>query len=244
MIVASLFDGDGCIDSHVMWKQHDVYYDALDIISRTCQEYAQFANRMARDVSELWEHVEKFDHRTLQLAHDILAAAWRFEHEIEVRQMKLPGCGPCEGYFCQSETYVGMWTPISCPQRQCAWLRFKEEPDVAVHWLSWLREEVRSWKHRPAMICCVMEILANQNTPLGYQVERALCWNLILHYGEVPWMRPFYAALRQVTSPTSQAAALIPARCFSSQAFLRATLVAQHDAALRNVTEQYDKAEQ
>ena len=95
MIVSPRFDGDGHIDGYVMWRQHDVYYQALGIIMNTCQEYVRMAHSLIGDPSSGWEFINSYDHRTLQDSHDILAAVWRFRHENEIRQMKLPVVRMC-----------------------------------------------------------------------------------------------------------------------------------------------------
>ena len=87
MIVAALFEGDD--DSEVAWKQHDVYGDALAIIVSTCNRHARFACAVLNDADHPdWGTLECSDHRTIQDAHDLLAAAWRFLNDF--RQPQLP----------------------------------------------------------------------------------------------------------------------------------------------------------
>ena len=70
-------------------KQNDVYGQALWIIVRQCNLYAEFARRVLDDADHSeWGTVESFDHRTLQGAHDLLAAVWRFRNDF--RQSELP----------------------------------------------------------------------------------------------------------------------------------------------------------
>ena len=85
MIVAPKFDGDEGMDT--AWRQHDVYGEALRIIVTTCNKHARFARRLLDDERHPeWGVVDGFDHRTLQNAHDLLAAAWRFENQqLELR---------------------------------------------------------------------------------------------------------------------------------------------------------------
>ncbi len=193
MIVGPYFDGDGCVDTYVMWRQHDVYYQALGIITGTCQEYIQLAHNLIGDASKGWEFIDSYDHRTFQHPHDILAAAWRFRYENDVRQMELPVFYLCRGYACPWRTYRGelnldwLWGAWQCPNPDCTWLTKEEEPDFLGHWLSWLRKEVRSWRHSPHLVRLVMQILANQNQPEGYRAEKALRCDLIARYSDVPW---------------------------------------------------------
>ena len=87
MIVGCFFEGD--TDDEVALKQHDVYHRALRIILETCNQHARFARAVLSDTNHPeWGTVEEFDHRTIQDAHDLLAAAWRFEHDM--RQPELP----------------------------------------------------------------------------------------------------------------------------------------------------------
>ena len=137
--------------------QQDVFSEALGIITGTCLEVTNFAHRIL-DRWEGWESVERFDHRTLQMAHDKIAAAWRFQCLPSLRQMEL--------------THVQ---------------ESKDKPDFAKHWLDWLREEIQSWKHNPYLIRLVVEILKNQNQPVGYRAEANLNWELIDRYLDVPW---------------------------------------------------------
>lgn len=159
MIVGRYFDGDGDRDLHVQWLQHDVYSEALGIISSTCQEYMRSAHALLDDW-EGWEFIERFDHRTLQHAHDLLAAVWRFRYEMKLRQFDSP-----------SERPTG------------------DKPDFVGHWLSWLREEVESWIHDPGRIRLVVTILRNQNQPVGYKAETALHWDIMTVCSDVHWKR-------------------------------------------------------
>lgn len=82
MIVGSYFEGDYAMD--VARKQHDVYDEALGIIVSRCNRLARFSIAVLDDSGhEEWGRIERFDHRTLQLAHDLLAAAWRFREDFQ-----------------------------------------------------------------------------------------------------------------------------------------------------------------
>ena len=70
-------------------KQHDVYGEALSIIVTLCNRYTHFARLLLDDVDHpTWGTFERFDHRTLQAAHDLLAAAWRYRSNCG--QARLP----------------------------------------------------------------------------------------------------------------------------------------------------------
>lgn len=78
MIVSDRFN---CDDMALPWAQHDVHGDALGIILGGCRSHFVNACRIVADEAALdrW-HPDKsnVDHRTMQDAHDLLAAAWRF----------------------------------------------------------------------------------------------------------------------------------------------------------------------
>ena len=174
MWVAPLFKGDGEIDSYVMWRQHDVYDSALRIIVTICQDYERNA-RAILEVDLDHECVTSLDHRTMQDAHDIMAAGWRSRWELRLRQFDLP--------FEE---------------------RTPEEPAFMNHWLAWLRAEVRSWPSRhPLLVRTVLDILHNQHSPEGYKAEALLTSELEGFYGDVLW-RPYVVAAvgRQYENPS------------------------------------------
>ena len=88
MWIGPLFEDD--VDMEVARKQHDVYSQALWIIVSQCNLYAKFARRLLDDPEhQEWGTVDRFfDHRTLQHAHDLFAAAWRFRYDF--RRLQLP----------------------------------------------------------------------------------------------------------------------------------------------------------
>ena len=172
MWVASLFRGDGEVDEYVMWLQHDVYESALRIIATTCQDHERYA-RGILGIDGHHVYVRSMDHRALQDAHDILAAAWRYRWELRTRQLSLQFEGETE-----------------------------EEPDFMNRWLAWLRDEVKSWLVRPHLVRAVLEVLHNPHSPEGYEAEARLSWELLEFCGDVDWI-PFLrsAVDRQLESP-------------------------------------------
>ena len=89
VIICALFYGD---DDTVLQKmQHDVYGDALSILVGESNRYTRFAKAMLGDDAshECWGRIHKFDHRTLQGAHDLLAAVWRYKHDY-ILQKEIP----------------------------------------------------------------------------------------------------------------------------------------------------------
>lgn len=78
MIVAAMFDGDN--DHQMMGLQFDVYGQALAHIAYQCRDFHVNAARIVCQGEEIASEIGKidaFDHRTLQAAHDHLAAFWR-----------------------------------------------------------------------------------------------------------------------------------------------------------------------
>ena len=167
MIVAGRFHEDDDVD--VMWIQHDVYNEALGIISGICQEYTNLAHRILDDDLPKWEIINSYDHRSMQRAHDTIAAAWRLRCLPSLRQMEFPLDGE-----------PGEW------------------PDFAGHWLKWLEEEVSSWKHHTPLIRLVVKIVQNQSVPVGYRAEDDLNVELLLHYEDVPWYQSVVDAVYSI----------------------------------------------
>ena len=77
MIVGSCFEGD---DTNLAWKQQDVYHQALRIIIDSAITMYRVACFIAdfKIPESGWPHDPSIDHRTIQDAHDCLAAVWRF----------------------------------------------------------------------------------------------------------------------------------------------------------------------
>lgn len=84
MIVGNYYHGD---DIELGWKQHDVYSDALRIISNGCFAHLQNSCVALNINEEDRIYSGKIDHRTIQLLHDLLAAAWRYE--VSPPQLKI-----------------------------------------------------------------------------------------------------------------------------------------------------------
>jgi hypothetical protein len=80
MWVTDYFHGDNDPSAKVSWIQHDAYHSSLRLIVSTCLNHMKSAFMLVgQDYPKKWDGVFQFDHRTLQLAHDLVAAAWRFE---------------------------------------------------------------------------------------------------------------------------------------------------------------------
>lgn len=79
LIVGTFFHGD---DDNVLARaQHDIYGDALGILLSSCNRFTRFSKAVLNDTEHVnWGQIESCDHRTLQRAHDLLAAVWRYEN--------------------------------------------------------------------------------------------------------------------------------------------------------------------
>lgn len=158
MIVGTFFDGDD--DTEIAWKQHDVYGEALGAIIQVSNRLTLFAKSLLDDrCNANWGTIGTCDHRTLQGAHDILAAAWRFQNDS--RQLTL--------LLERRPEPVVSHTPENL-------------------WLWWLRDEIGKWVWQPALVRNVQLILANQNQPIGYAAESRLCLALMDKFRAVPWL--------------------------------------------------------
>lgn len=86
-----MFEGDN--NDVIMWKQHDIYNNALTEILSGADRLGCFS-RAVLDLSPVRDWSLNCDHRTIQGAHDILAAAWRYkfcnvQHELFEQQLNV-----------------------------------------------------------------------------------------------------------------------------------------------------------
>jgi hypothetical protein len=158
MIVGTFFAGDD--DTEIAWKQHDAYGEALGAIIQVSNRLTLFARSLLDDEAHArWGTIDTCDHRTLQGAHDLLAATWRFKNDF--RQSDLP-------LERRAESLV------------------PHKPENL--WLWWLRDELEKWVWQPALVRDVQLILSNQNQPIGYAAESRLGLALIDRFHTVPWL--------------------------------------------------------
>lgn len=185
MRVNSHFPGDGEIDMYIHWLQHNVYGEALRIIAKGCYRHTERASAILGYGD--WERVstDEIDHRTLQYAHNILAAIWRFRYSFKLRQFDFP----VEQTNSIDPNYMNRWWKWSDWWKwRRAWEQERViENEITEHWLKWLRDEIESWRDYPTLVRLVMKIIANQNRPVGYQAEAELAWELLISYDDVPW---------------------------------------------------------
>ena len=77
MIVGKSFEGD---NTKLGWLQHDVYHQALGIILEGCRGHLECSCVMLGvPLRGFWPLDRSTDHRMIQRAHDLLAAAWRHQ---------------------------------------------------------------------------------------------------------------------------------------------------------------------
>jgi len=160
MIVGYYFDGDN--GDHVQWQQHDVYRDACRIIILGCYDHVKTATVLLSCPwpSEWLPNVECYDHRTIPVSHDLLAAVWRYK----------TNCGEPDLFWRHNALFTRGW------------------PYQAMDgWLYWLRDEIKSWSEEPELIRAVMTIIANQNNEVGYEAEERLARLLRQRFSSVPW---------------------------------------------------------
>ena len=75
MLIYNQFPGD---DMALAGQQHDVYGKALSLIIDGARRHYVNACLMTGNSAGRWPVDAAIDHRTLQGAHDVLAAAWRW----------------------------------------------------------------------------------------------------------------------------------------------------------------------
>ncbi|MGB3408800.1 MAG: hypothetical protein WBA67_15050 [Jannaschia sp.] len=110
MICAPAFDDDDADDLRTV--QEDVYGTALRVIVTLCNSAS---GRFRPDPEETrptdWGKVERFDHRTLQNAHDLLAAAWRYRRKITLAPDRSfwPSQPPSSNWLSWLQAEIGAW---------------------------------------------------------------------------------------------------------------------------------------
>ncbi|NDB68818.1 MAG: hypothetical protein EB015_12595 [Methylocystaceae bacterium] len=86
MIVGNYFAGDENYDLKIV--QHDIYYRAIGLMITSCNNIAEYAAKPDYVLSsEDWGKIDKCDHRTIQFAHDLLAAAYRYKCSVSFETM-------------------------------------------------------------------------------------------------------------------------------------------------------------
>jgi len=80
MVIKDYFYGDNDPSFRVSLIQQDVYKSSLRLIVNECLDHMKAGFMLVgQDYPKKWDREFQFDHRTLQLAHDLVAAAWRFD---------------------------------------------------------------------------------------------------------------------------------------------------------------------
>lgn len=91
MIVYTVFTGDN--NEILKEVQHDAYWKNVGIIFRACKSALIHADSMLNTnllIVEKLQQLDGFDHRNLQDAHDIFAAAYRHEIRLNDKASELP----------------------------------------------------------------------------------------------------------------------------------------------------------
>jgi hypothetical protein len=133
MLVTRKFDGDN--DEALKWQQHDCYGEASGIIAGGCLRHYESALRVTGQYTtgiakQLEALRQSFDHRTLQDAHDFLAAWWRWRHHRH--EPYLAGMEPAtvQGWLMWLRHEAGGW-PAHAPDvvLQVAWVLLHQNTD-------------------------------------------------------------------------------------------------------------------
>ena len=87
MIIGNFFNGDDNYDLKII--QHDVYKDSIGLMISVCNSFSKCATPPADLPNpERWGCIDRCDHRTIQFAHDLLAAAYRFKYVFRPDELK------------------------------------------------------------------------------------------------------------------------------------------------------------
>lgn len=159
MNVFQQFDGDD--DTKLMWIQHDCYGSSLSLMRKHAERSVSEAIR-----SEL-KDIGGIDHRTLQNAHDVLAAAFR--HHFH----------GCSGY--KKVTVDKIFGMLHQNKAQ------KTDMDIVHEWQDWLEQNLENEIEIGQEIS---KIMLNQNTNLGYKYEDKLKQLIHEKFDYISWIKP------------------------------------------------------
>ena len=169
MIIASFFDGDNNRD--LMRKQHDVYPSAISLMIDICNAISGCAIPPPElDNREKWGKVNRCDHRDIQFAHDLLATAFRYKHDL--RQLDsdfLATKFRLEFDFMPNEFHLNR---VVSPETL---------------WKHWLISELISWKESPSLVSHFLTIMTNGNEPVGRIAQGKICLEIMDRFPDVPW---------------------------------------------------------
>ena len=156
MWVYSKFQGD--MDKKIMLIQHDCYWSTLSLIRNLIKR-----NFHKTNPSEFIE-LPNIDHRTIQSAHDILAAAFRYNFKYSSTHDKRI-----------EDKILGV---------SLQWTHPKENNDIIQEWHGWLEG---CFDGGNEIIAEFITIYLNQNSSIGYEAEDRLEALIIQKFPNVPW---------------------------------------------------------
>ncbi len=159
MILGQSFEGD---DLALAKLQYEAYWEALRVLNEAVAKCFRNACHIAGSPvpQDAWPTIWEVDHRTLQRAHDRLAAIWR--HSVNPPE---PELAMKDKHFEQPKD-IAAWF---------GWLR--EQVD------NWAL-------HDPEVIQLWVSVLQNQNSDPGYLAEDELCIALATRHPQIPWICP------------------------------------------------------
>jgi len=164
MIGSTRFQDDN--NNTLMLIQYELYWTLLPFLyQHTKSRYLHAARYIgvSTELSKRILHIEKFDHRVLQDAHDKVAAYFRYQFPDKLGQIIIPAAIPdC----------------VNLTPEEAVKEFLKRE------WCKFWYEEVRDLSMEPTIARATLTAIAYQNTEEGYEAEGLLLELLHDRYGK------------------------------------------------------------
>lgn len=165
MIVGNYFKGD--TNETLKWIQHDAYSKLVGYLFKYPKErYLKSAKLVGINtaLAEKAKSVQSFDHRVLQMPHDILAAWFRYKNYPNGQLLLFPDGDSYEDHL------LGKW---------------------AAFFHNTVRELAETYND---FVISSLKAVCYENTPLGYLAEDQLLDSIATYCSVADWLSKSYVA--------------------------------------------------
>ena len=159
MIVGNYFKGD--TNETLKWVQHDAYPKLVGYLFKYSEERYLKSSKLVgieTALAEKTKSVQSFDHRVLQMPHDILAAWFRYKNYPDGQLLLFPDGNSYEGHL------LGKW---------------------AAFFHNTVRELVETYNN---FVISSLKAVCYENTALGYLAEDQLLNIIATHCCVDHWL--------------------------------------------------------